>query len=331
VDGSFVCQVKRYEVEHVDEKAFSKSPYICRACYSRVGSPLLNVKCDICKRQSTTTIPKYTVTNRNGVIYIGSQVSLIFDGDIETGHACSTCYLRNRAATLKQQQEVESPTLGVDCDVCGRQNLTFPKYNVTNRNGVIHIGPHISLIFQGDVESGHACNACYSKNKAAIASQQGDLADTIRETSKRRRQPDYENEPETESDDGDEGEDGDVYSNTTTDSRPPKRLALITTNSTLGVKEQTSSSTSDVAKVIETLFSIERAKTETLSIREKIVAFLSLRESMREAMDVVEQSAFNVEEFVALQEYFMAMLDNQLLTIEDDRRHYTAQLTTIGK
>jgi hypothetical protein len=338
VDGSFICQLKKYEVERVDEKAFAKSPYICQACYARVGSPLLNMKCDVCNKKNLT-VPKYTVAKKNGVLYIGSHVSVIFQGDVQSGHACSTCYAKNRAAVLVRQQEANPEQANIKCDVCGRQNLTFPRYDVTNRGGVTHIGPHVSVIFQGRVESGHACNTCYRKNRAAVSARGEDFGDAIRQAKKRRRQQDYDDEPETESssasNSSDEEDDDDIRSSSTVHCRPSKRLApsqLIPSTSSADERVQSPrESTLEVAKVIETLFSIERAKTETLSIREKIVAFLSLRESMREAMNVVEQSAFNVEEFVALQEYFMAMLDNQLRTIEDDQRHYTAQLTTIGK
>jgi hypothetical protein len=82
-----------------------------------------------------------------------------------------------------------------------------------------------------------------------------------------------------------------------------------------------------VMAIVDSLMSIERAKTQTLSIKENVMAFMSHRASLQEAMGIVDQSDCNVAEFVAMQECFVAMLDNQLQTIENDRLGCIAQLT----
>jgi hypothetical protein len=82
-----------------------------------------------------------------------------------------------------------------------------------------------------------------------------------------------------------------------------------------------------VMAIVDTLMSIERAKTQTLSIKENIAAFLSHRASLQEAMAIVDQSDCNITDFVAMQECFVGMLDNQLQTIENDRLGCIARLT----
>lgn len=239
-------------------------------------------------------------------------------------HICQVCYLKT----------CEKFSSDIRCDVCDGRSKSKVRYALTSRNGVICIGPHRSLIFSGPITTGRVCSSCYSRNKRAILRRhlnQPEPSFSI--------ENDDGGTTASEDDDDDEDDNYGIGNGSENEedaaslSPPPRKKRKRPEVRSNAMHEETAIPRQDpqvqVMAIVDALMSIEKAKTQTLSIKENVMAFMSHRASLQEAMAIVDQSDCNVAEFVAMQDCFVAMLDNQLQTIENDRLGCIAQLTQL--